>query len=307
MAGELDLQQLRMFLLLAQTGSYTETGRRLFRTQSAVSHAIRKLERSVGVPLIAHSRHPFQLTDEGKILFEACERAFAALDGAQEAIAKHRGESLGRLKLGSTVEFGYSILMNYMATFKEQHKEIELDIRLSHDLLQPLLRDELDMIIDCREHQHPSLQREVLFREDYVVVASPQFVKEHKLKTINQLEDTVIISLDDEGEWWHRFVVALPAAKRPNLTNIMAINHIRAVIVAAEKSMGVALVPRYSVLREVGEGALVTLFPEVEMFEDRFILYQKECKSHLERHQMMRDYLKSLEPPEFPKSANDNS
>ena len=306
MANELDLQQLRMFLILAQTKSYTETGRRLFRTQSAVSHAIRKLEQSVGVKLVAHSRHPFQLTEEGKILFQACERAFGALDGAQEAIAMHRGESLGCLRLGSTVEFGYSILMNYMATFRQDHKDIELDIRLSHQLLEPLLRDELDMIIDCREHSHRSLRREVLFREDYVVVASPDYVKDRKLKRIGELEDCVVISLDSEGEWWHRFLVALPAKKRPNLVNIMAINHIRAVIVAAERAMGVALVPRYSVLKEVNEGSLVTLFSEVEMFEDRFVLYQKEAKAHLERHRLMTEYLLSIEPPEFPKSATAN-
>ena len=306
MANELDLQQLRMFLILAQTESYTATGRRLFRTQSAVSHAIRKLEQSVGVKLVAHSRHPFQLTDEGKILFQACEKAFGALDGAQEAIAIHRGESLGRLRLGSTVEFGYSILMNYMATFKEQHSDIELDIRLSHQLLQPLLRDELDMVIDCKEHSHRSLRREVLFREDYVVVASPKYVKERKLGQIEDLQDCTIISLDEEGDWWHRFLVALPAAQRPNLMNIITINHIRAVIVAAERSMGVALVPRYSVLKEVSENSLVTLFAEVEMFEDRFVLYQKETKAHLERHRLMTEYLLSLEPPEFPKSAATN-
>ena len=303
MANELDLQQLRMFLILAQTESYTETGRRLFRTQSAVSHAIRKLEQSVGVPLIAHSRHPFQLTDEGKILFQACERAFTALDGAQEAIAIHRGESLGRLRLGSTVEFGYSILMNYVAAFKDLHEDIELDIRLSHELLQPLLRDELDMVIDCREHSHRSLRRDVLFREDYVVVASPQYVADNELEVLGKLEECTIISLDAEGEWWHRFLVALPTAQRPNLSNIIAINHIRAVIVAAERSMGVALVPRYSVLREVGEGSLITLFTHVEMFEDRFVLYQKETKAKLERHRLMTEYLKSLEPPEFPKSS----
>jgi len=107
-----DLAQLRTFLALAQTGSFSEAARRLCRTQSAVSHAIRKLEETSGVELVARTGRRFALTDEGRRLQQACEDAFAAFDEAFEDLNGNRKLLLGRVRLGSTVEFGCSILMN---------------------------------------------------------------------------------------------------------------------------------------------------------------------------------------------------
>jgi len=80
---------------------------------------------------------------------------------------------------------------------------------------------------------------------------------------------------------------------------MVTINHIRAMVVAAEHGLGVALVPRYCVVAELFDGRLQRLFPDLRMYEDRFVLYQKRCKAELERHRLLTDYLTSLQPAEF--------
>jgi DNA-binding transcriptional LysR family regulator len=295
----LDLPQLRTFYTLAQAGSFSACARRLNRTQSAVSHAMAKLEELAGVSLLDRRTRGLELTDEGRRLFQACERAFATLDEAAEDLRRHHSQARGRLRVGATVEFGSSILMRHMVPFLEAHPELEIDFTLRPDLLAPLLRDDLDLIIDCIEHPLPALKRSVLFRETYVVACAPAFKKAHRLRVPADLSGLPILSVDKAGAWWNRFIMAVPEAGQPAMDRIIEVNHIRAMIHAAVAGMGVLLVPRYSVLEELKRRDLVPLFPSLRPAEDHFAIYQKRVRAGHEKQKLLTRYLQGLSPSEF--------
>ena len=295
----LDLPQLRTFFTLAQTGSFTVCARRLHRTQSAVSHAMAKLEDLVGVPLLDRRGRGLRLTEEGRRLFQACEQAFATLDAAAEDLRRHQTHARGRLRVGTTVEFGSSILMRHMQPFLASNPDLEIDFTLNPDLLTPLLRDDLDLIIDCQEHPLPALKKVPLFRETYVVACAPAFRKAHRLRVPADLSRGPVLSLDKAGAWWNRFLMAVPDQEQPQLERVIAVNHIRAMIHAAVEGMGALLVPRYSVLEELERGDLVALFPAIRPTEDRFSIYQKKVKASQEKQKLLTGYLQGLSPGEF--------
>ncbi|WP_243319133.1 LysR family transcriptional regulator [Geothrix paludis] len=295
----LDLPQLRTFFTLAQTGSFTACARRLNRTQSAVSHAMAKLEELAGVRLLERRGRSLGLTEEGRRLYQACEQVFATLDAASEDLRRHQSLSKGRLRVGATVEFGSSILMRHMQPFLAANPDLEIDFTLNHDLLAPLLRDDLDLIIDCQEHLLPSLKKTPLFRETYVVACAPAFRKAHRIRVPGDLGRCPVLSLDKAGAWWNRFLMAVPGRDQPQLERFIAIDHIRAMIHAAAEGMGALLVPRYSVLEELERGDLVALFPAIRPAEDRFSIYQKKVKAGQEKQKLLTRYLQGLSPAEF--------
>jgi DNA-binding transcriptional LysR family regulator len=295
----LDLPQLRTFHTLAQTGSFTACAKRLNRTQSAVSHAMAKLENLAGVPLLERQGRSLGLTEEGRRLYQACAQVFATLDAAADDLRRHKTLARGRLRMGTTVEFGSSILMKHMQPFLAAHPDLEIDFTLRHDLLTPLLRDDLDLIIDCQEHPLPTLKKAPLFRETYVVACAPAFRKAHRLRVPTDLSRVPVLSLDKAGAWWNRFLMAVPDRKQPQLDHIIAVDHIRAMIHAAMAGMGALLVPRYSVLDDLGRGDLVALFPDIRPTEDRFSIYQKKVKATQEKQKLLTQYLQSLSPAEF--------
>jgi DNA-binding transcriptional LysR family regulator len=295
----LDLAQLRTFYTLVQAGSFTACARRLNRTQSAVSHAMTKLEDLVGAPLLDRRGRELGLTEEGRRLYLACEQAFATLDAAAEDLRRHQTHARGRLRLGATVEFGSSILMRHMQPFLAANPELEIDFTLSQDLLAPLLRDDLDLIIDCLEHPLPVLKKVPLFRETYVVACAPAFRKAYRLRVPADLSRGPVLSLDKAGAWWNRFLMAVPENEQPQLDQIIAVNHIRAMIHAAIEGMGALLVPRYSVLEELRRGDLVALFPAIHLAEDRFSIYQKKVKASHEKQRLLTRFLQGLSPAEF--------
>jgi DNA-binding transcriptional LysR family regulator len=297
MAPTLDLYQLRAFHALGTSGSFTRAARKLNLSQSAVSHAIAKLEGSARVVLVDRKARELRFTEEGRRLFQACEQIFATLEAASEELDPAHG--LGKLRLGATVEFGSSILMRHVRPFLAEHPDLEIDFILAHDLLTPLLRDEVDIAIDCREHLLPELLGTPWFRETYVVAASEAFLRARPITAPGDLVQAPVLSLDKAGAWWHRFLLALPEGRRPEFHRIIAVNHIRAMINAAVEGLGVLLAPTYSVLGELERGALTAVLPEIRPREDRFFIYQKKRRASLRRHRLLTEYLQALRPPEF--------
>ena len=295
----LDLPQLRAFHAVAQAGGFSAAATRLHLTQSAVSHAVAKLERSAKVRLLDRRGRKVVPTPEGEILREACEAVFATLEAAEEELQRERKAAEGRIRLGATVEFGTSVLMRHIRPFLETHPGIEMDFVLSHDLLTPLLRDDVDLAIDCVAHRHPDLDRTPLFREAYMVACAPDYLAAHRVEEPADLARCAVLSIDKGGAWWERFLGTFPKSRRPLFGRVVAINHIRGLITAAVSGLGVLLAPSYSVRSELERGALVPLFPGFRPLEDRFALYQKEGKSRLAKHRLLTEYLQGLTPAEL--------
>lgn len=295
----LDLYQLRAFFAAAQTLSFTGAARRLHVTQSAVSHAVAKLERGAGTELLSRSGRRLVLTEAGKALYRSCETVFYELERAEEELSRARSGASGTIRLGATVEFGTTLLMKYIRPFIERNPGVRLDFQFRHELLRPLLNDELDLVIDCRAHRAPGLEKRPLFREEYAVIASPEFLEDSSVRRPADLARRNILSLDKEGLWWGNFLNALPAAGRPVFSEITEINHVRGIINAAIESLGVGFVPKYCVLKELKSGALVDVFPQLELLEDRFAVYQKTKRAGLERHRLLTDYLANIKSVHF--------
>ena len=289
---DLDLNQLRTFHAVARAHSYTRAARRLHVTQSAVSHAMRKLEDRVGQPLVLRRGRSFTLTPAGQELFESCERIFAEL-GRVEVRLSGEGGPRRRLVLGATVEFGTTVLIERLAPFVEAHPELHLDFRFSHHLVQPLLRDEVDLAVDCVPHPHPSVVSTDLFRETYKVIAAPSFLARNPVGGPADLAHLPLLSMDGEGAWWGRVLRALPV--RPRLRRIVTLNHVRGIINATVAGLGVGLAPSYTVLAELEEGRLVELFPDLSLLEDRFRIVCKHSRRHQPAIVALSEFLRAMD------------
>jgi len=290
----LNLYQLKTFFAVAQTLNYTEAAKRLYITQSAVSHSVSTLGKSVKDDLFKKTGNRLALTETGRILYRTCETVFYELDKAEEQIAAARNKNFGTIRLGATVEFGTTLLVKYLKGFIRRNPGVHIDFQFRHELLRPLLNDELDIIIDCRDQKAEGVERIPLFREEYAVIASREFIRKHRVRRPADLSGCVTLSMDKGGAWWGNFLNALPAAERPELKNITEINHIRGIINAAMESLGVGFVPRYCVLKEFKAGTLVNVFPQLKLLEDNFYVYQKAKRAGLERHRNLVGYLKNI-------------
>jgi DNA-binding transcriptional LysR family regulator len=234
-------------------------------------------------------------------LLQVCQRVFDELEEADRRLGQGAGAAEERLSLvvGSTIEFGATVLLRKLRPLLDAHPSLHLDFHFANELTRPLLRDEIDLAVDCHPHAHPTVHRLRMFRERYVVVATPGFLERYPVRTPLDLGRTPVLSLDREGTWWNNLLRALPARRRPMLSRIVVIDHVRGMINGTRAGYGVSLLPKYAVLGELALGALQALFPRLKLLEDSFSIYQKLSRVERPANRLVTRFLQGIDVREF--------
>lgn len=148
-----DLELLRTFVSVVDSGGFTKAGERVNRTQSTVSQQIRKLEEGLGRPLLLRQRASkhIELTEDGERLIGYARRLVALALEAHSVVCGD-GE-VGVVKLGVPEDFDVQRLMALLSGFAREHPRIRLDTvnGLSVDLHQRLENREIDLALVKRD------------------------------------------------------------------------------------------------------------------------------------------------------------
>ncbi|MGW6389177.1 LysR family transcriptional regulator [Streptomyces sp. NPDC055103] len=142
--------QLRTFLAVAQTLSFTQAARRLGVRQSTVSQHVRRLEEATGRPLFSRDTHSVELTEDGEAMLGF---ARAILQAHERAAAWFGGTRLrGRLRFGASEDFVTTRLPEILESFRREHPEVDLELTvdLSGTLQARLAAGRLDLILAKR-------------------------------------------------------------------------------------------------------------------------------------------------------------
>jgi DNA-binding transcriptional LysR family regulator len=132
----MELRQLETLVAVAEEGSFTRAARRLNVVQSAVSAAIRTLERELDSRLFERTTHSVALTDAGAALLPEARRTLAAATAAREAVDEVRGGLRGTVTLGTMQAQAMRAvtLAEMIAAFREQHPDVAVRLRQAASL-----------------------------------------------------------------------------------------------------------------------------------------------------------------------------
>lgn len=141
----LDSDLMRSFLAVADSGSVTAAAGRLYRTQSAVSLQVKRLEESLGQPLFERQARGVVLTPRGEQLVPYARRVVALLDEA--AVALREKPLVGPVRVGIPDEYSGTVLPRALAAFDERHEGVQISVRVDHSSAQiaALEADEIDI------------------------------------------------------------------------------------------------------------------------------------------------------------------
>jgi DNA-binding transcriptional LysR family regulator len=258
-ARGIQLVQVEGFLEVARRGSVSRAAEALFVTQPTLTARLHSLERELGTPLFVRTPHGMRLTDAGRAWVPYAERALRALVDGRDVLEQVRSASAGHLMIGAAPAVSTYILPGLLEEFVAAHPRVEVSVRTGHseDVVDLVLRDEVQVGLG-RAIRHPDLELRPFHTEELVLVCAPghPFTKRRDVP-MEEVANERLIMFDITSSYYEITQAAFLSAG-VKLRGLMELDSIEAAKKMVERSLGVALLPRTAVAREV-EGKTLRL------------------------------------------------
>lgn len=166
-ARTLDWNLLKVFREIVRAGGVTRAGRELVRKQPALSLALKRLESQCGMVLCRRGPGGFELTDEGQIVAAACEHVLTHIGQIPNSLAGPAEEVRGRVRIQLISSIVNPHLDDAIAEFHRRYPwiEIVIDVATWGDVVNALMRNEIDIGLAPARFHRAELRYDLLFHE----------------------------------------------------------------------------------------------------------------------------------------------
>ena len=154
MSSQLDIDQLRTFLAIADGGTFSRAAETIHKTQSAVSMQMKKLEETIGRPLFERDGRSSRLTEDGARLIDYARRITRLSAEALASFAE--AELAGRVRLGLPDEYADRYLPEILARFSRSNPRVEVTVvcEPTPNLVERIGTADLDLAIITHVDSH---------------------------------------------------------------------------------------------------------------------------------------------------------
>jgi len=259
-----ELRQLRTFQAVAARQSVTRAAAALGYAQSSVTAQIQALEEDVGVPLFDRIGRRVELTKAGQVMVSYSDRILALANEARAVVGNDRKPS-GMLTIGASETLLTHRLPHVISKFQKKHPQVEISVVAAENCEvhagELSLNSSIDIafILDLQQHESGRLVVECLSAEDVLVLVSPG----HRLASANRLNADTLTDeqvLLTERRCGYRVLFERAVSKAgAALNKTLVLPGIEAIKRCATAGMGVAVLPRIAVEKELALRQLVPL------------------------------------------------
>lgn len=255
MAAIPSFPNLLAFEAVARRRSFAHAASELHLTPSAISHQVARLEAQLGVRLLERSAHGVRLSVAGEHYLARISGALSALVAASDDVQHGVRDSL---YVHSTPSFASLWLVPRLRAFAQAHPDIALNLSAAHTPSDFAL-GQADLDIRYGVPQWPNLVIEPLFEERILPLASPAFIREHRLKRPEQLLQVPLIQSNVSIVQWSDWFAATTEQRAPERF-ALRFDRAHMSLDAAAQGLGIALESATIAARHIAEGRLRLLF-----------------------------------------------
>jgi DNA-binding transcriptional LysR family regulator len=263
----MDLRQLLTFRTVVDKGSFSHAAEELGISQPAVSFQIRALEERIGQRLLDRSGRRVTLTDAGRVVDAHARRMLALEDELLRDVAGLSDHLSGPLVLGSSTGPGELLLPHLLGGFKRENPDVEVSLVVqdTQTVCDRVLDDEIELGVVGAARPHRGLVFEPFVRDELVVICPPghALAKKKRISLADLASQPIILQQRGSG-----VRAVLEAAFRASgfrmrdLDVTLELGLQQSVRVAVLDGLGITVISRLAVDRDLAEGRLVAV--EVE-------------------------------------------
>lgn len=256
----LKLENLKMFCLVVDEGSISQAARLSFLSQPAVTRQIHQLENYYNTLLFDREEGRLRVTEAGKLLYPFAKAIVNDFNHSKEVIQQSTGKYNANLIVGASLTIGEYLLPSLLGRFKKQQPEIKVTLTIKNTprVLEDLSNDVIDLALveGLVENTDFIVDK---FAEDELILVCPS---DHPWKDRKEIQ---LEELGNERMIWResisgtRLIVENMLREHGILEKIesyMEIGSTQAIKSAVEAGLGISILPRLTVARELEQGFL---------------------------------------------------
>ena len=260
----LDLDDLRAFFGVVETGSFARAAQRLQSSKSIVSRRVARLETTLSALLLQRTARGTHLTEAGQTYYEQARVALSQLETAAESLSESMQDLSGPIRLTAPLNFGVRYLAPVLAEFVVMYPRVEFDVTFE-DRQADLPGEGYDIGIRLGALDDSSMIARTLGRSRKTAVASPDYLARHAaIVRPEDLTDHHILhysSLRTIDLWRYAgpdgegYIRAKPYQTSNSVSQLM---------LWVKAGLGVTLLPAYVTGEMLQSGEAVLVLPEVD-------------------------------------------
>jgi DNA-binding transcriptional LysR family regulator len=254
-----DLNQLSVFVRVAERRSFTKAAQDLRTTPSVVSRGMSDLEQALGFTLMNRSTHGVALTEAGDALLRSCAQIMTILDDYIVEMRNQQTGPYGVLRVQSISSYAEHVISPLISSFARRYPHLRVDIVTTD---RHALEDGCDIILSDRKPDTPGLVERRIGIIRHVLCAAPDYLRRHGTPRQPQDLRTHNCLVDSEAharEWPFRlkgqdlYVPIKGSASSNNASILMQL---------AVDGVGIARLPHYTARGPLADGTLVAVLAE---------------------------------------------
>ncbi|WP_434666196.1 LysR family transcriptional regulator [Paraburkholderia sp. A3BS-1L] len=262
---------MRIFVRVAEEGSFTAAARRLDVATAVVSRAVSSLEAHLEARLINRSTRSLALTDAGQRYLQRCGQILAYIDQAEAEAANAQALPAGRLRIHATTGFGQAYLAPAVMQYQTHHPTVSVELTLSQHV-PDLLDEGYDVTIQLSATELPDsgLVSHALGAVHSVLCASPEYLRERGVPhTVSELADHTCLQfftpVFPRDKWRLDGPQGVETFELPPA--VFEVNVAEALAGALRAGRGIGVLPMSTAVPALRNGSLLRVLPEYQLQE----------------------------------------
>lgn len=291
-AGLESLSGIDFFVRAAETRSFSEAGRALGISSSAVGKSVARLEERLGVRLFHRSTRSITLTAEGALFLERCRRILCEVEAAEQELSQTREAPRGKLRV--SLPLVADLVMPTLIAFMRRYPSIELDLDFS-DRLVDIIEEGFDAVIRTGEPNDSRLMSRPLGTFTLVVVGSPRYFAEHGTPQVpaDLLRHACLLYKFPSTGRMQVWPVSGDGEPDLNLPATLVCNTTEALLHVVHDALGIACVPDFTVHEAIASGELVTVLDDFNRYQNTFRMLWPSSKHLAPKLRVFIDFMSS--------------
>jgi DNA-binding transcriptional LysR family regulator len=257
-------RRLQVFHTVARLLSFTKAAEELHMTQPAVTFQVRQLEEQFNTRLFDRTHNRISLTDAGKRVFEYAERIFHLYSEMDNSVRELTGDISGVLILGASTTIAEYMLPELLGDFKARHPEVTIRLKVANTdgIVSQVENNDIDLGVVEAPVNNKNLVVEECRTDQLVLIVPPGHELENeKSVTMSRIAEYPFICREEGSGTREVMIESMQAAgiDPADMRIAMELGSLEAIKGAVESGMGVSILSKATLIKELKLGTLVAI------------------------------------------------